>query len=754
MTTFPFRRINEIHSGLEFKHYRLLEQIGEGGQGCVWSAFDSRRKEVVAIKFSETPEADEKKSVEDVSLQKHIGQLMELRHPYVLPMVDFGTSSQVRFLVSPYIPGGSLEDIVNRGALKPEKALGYAAKIASALDYLHERAVIHRDLKPSNILLDLQHNIYLSDFGLARVISSQTQVMHTGRGTPYYASPEQHTMSEATLQSDIYSFGILVYELLAGQLPWRGEKVMGVEQLQSKEEMPDPREAVPDLPEGLCAVLRQVTATLPEARPESAGKAMHLLYQAFDMLPIEIASAENWDEKAIQNLNAVEIYKRVAKDWQSPAATVPLSLTSFAIVEASPQLEQPSSADACFMLHTAISYGYKEDAWWRRIPALDDRLAVAQSLLQSGQEALCQRTALLLVADRELRAQKFSTQDEIIHNLVKGMGVIQDRRIRHSLLKLLMAILPLAPKWAPVAISHQMDSLLAYQALEDSDVGDEAAKLAGYLRSEQALRTIFKTASPSRRLPALLAALQVAGSLPVSIPGLVRFEALGEWILAQAFARPNQLALMSVLSLLGPALGFGIYTYNVYRLADFLDSARILTAIQHGLFLGAGFLLAIALIRIVVERFPQWPRRHRTTWAILLGSLPLGSVFLLYHTLLLKRYEILSQGLAQLAPLLAGCLLITFGFALSSLFRQRPLKMLISAVGMILALAATWWAHTSLAFRPFPLLYYEYTWPASQVLTLIFFTALPAAIAAHLTRITEPVSQPAGQPNPPSVLLP
>lgn len=740
MTTFPFRRINEIHSGLEFKHYRLLEQIGEGGQGCVWSAFDSGRDQVVAIKFSETPEADEKKSVEDVSLQKHIGQLMELRHPYILPMLDFGASSQVRFLVSPYIPGGSLEDIVNRGPLTPERALGYAAKIASALDYLHERAVIHRDLKPSNILLDLQHNIYLSDFGLARVISSQTQVMHTGRGTPYYASPEQHTMSEATLQSDIYSFGILVYELLTGQLPWRGEKVMGVEQLQSKEEMPDPREAVPDLPEGLCAVLRQITATLPEARTESAGKAMRMLYQAFDMPPIKIASAEDWDEKAIQNLNAVEIYKRVAKDWKSPAATVPLSLTSFAIVEASSQLEQADSNDACFMLHTAVSYGYKEETWWQRVLALEDRLTVAQSLLQSGQELLCRRTALLLVADQELRAQNFSPQDELIQDIVKGMGIIQDRRIRHALLKLLANILPPAPKWAPFAISHPMDSLLAYQALEDSEVGDEAARLAGYLRSEQALRTIFKTASQTRRLPALLASLQAAGSLPTAIPGHARFEALGEWMLTQAFARPGQLALMAALSLLGSALGFGLYTFNVYRLADFLDSARILTAIQHGLFLGAGFLLAVFLVRVVVERFPQWLRRHRVAGAALLGVLPLGSVFLLYHTLLLKRYEILNQGFAQMVPLLAGCLLMTFGFALSSLAQARPLKMLISAAGIILALAGTWWAHTGLALRPFPLLYYEYTWPVSQVLILIFFTALPAAIAAHLTKITEQAS--------------
>jgi serine/threonine protein kinase len=747
MPELPFNRINAIRSGQEFKHYRLLEQIGEGGQGCVWSALDSEHNRVVAIKFSETPEATDKISPEDIHIERQIGKLMRLRHPYILPMVDYGTSNVLRYIVSPYIPGGALDDLIDAGPVPVHKAIVYAAKIAAALDYLHEKDILHRDLKPSNVLLDLHQNIYLSDFGLARVISNSTQVMHTGRGTPFYAPPEQHTMSEAMHQSDVFSFGVMVYELLTGQLPWRAEKVLGIQQLQTKEEIPDPREIVPDLPAGLVDVFRHVTAALPAARPATAGQAMQAFYKVFRAQPVETASPDDWQEDTVKNLNALEIYQSSLQRWIAPGNTVPLTLTSFAIINSSQQSEQALENSPQFMLTSAISYGYMHEEWWQRTASMQDRLAVAEGLLQEDEEDVRRRITRLLAQDQEIRSQKFSSETPFIKSTLKGIGMTQDVEIRHTLLALLRETLPASKKWQPTAFSEQEDALVAYQALEDSPTGDEAAQLIGHLRAEQALQTVFKAAAPNRRLPALLAALQSAGTLPASIPTYPRFETLAEWILTEAFAYPNRLALLALSSLLGASLGFGIFTYSVYRLNIFLDTARFLTAVQHGLFIGTGFALTVPLVRIITERFPQVPAWQRVVSASLLGSLPLTSVILLYHTLLLERYEILQiSNLGKLAPLLAGCAIIVLGFSLAGLLRARFVKILISAAAIILALFGSWWAHTNLGLRPFPMLYYEYTWPAGQVLMLIIVIAASTAIGACLPRLSPSSGQPAGLP--------
>jgi len=323
----------------------------------------------------------------------------------------------------------------------------------------------------------------------------------------------------------------------------------------------------------------------------------------------------------------------------------------------------------------------------------------------------------------------------------------QDSETRHNLLKLLRKILHPAKKWQKMVFSQQEDAILAYQALEDSQTGDEAAQLIGHLRSENALETVFKAAAPGRRLPALLQTLQTTGSLPASIPAAIRIETISEWMLGQAFATPNRLALIALSALLGSALGFAIFTYSVYRLNVFLDTARFLTAIQHGLFIGLGFALGIPLVRIIVERFPQIPAWQRIASAGLLGSLPVASVFMLYHTLLLERYELLqANNLSKTVPLLLACIALVVVCSLASLLKKRPAKILAVAGGMVAVQFSSWWAHTNLALRPFPILYYEYTWPTGQVLILIVVIAALTAIGSYAL----PLSLPAAPPSHPS----
>src|SRR5512147_250767 len=138
--------ISELCPDLQFHQYRLLEQIGTGGQGVVWSAEDSRRNDVVAIKFNEILNSEEQQ-VDDEMFERQLGKLLKVQHEYILPMYDCGLENQVRYLVSPYIPGGSLFERIKRAPLPLEDALRFSAEIASALDYLHGQGIIHRDIK-------------------------------------------------------------------------------------------------------------------------------------------------------------------------------------------------------------------------------------------------------------------------------------------------------------------------------------------------------------------------------------------------------------------------------------------------------------------------------------------------------------------------------------------------------------------------------------------------------------------------------
>ena len=303
----------DFRPGTQFKQYQLLEQIGAGGQGVVWSAYDQAVQRVVAVKFSEVPEQADGY---DEMRYRESARLVELRHPYILPLYEIGLTGRLRFLVSLYAAGGSLSDKIARGPLDVRETLRYASEIAEALEYLHAEGVIHRDLKTSNVLTDLSQNAFLADFGIARFTSDSTQAVHTGRGTPMYAPPEQHKMTAISPQSDIYSFGVMLYELFAGRLPWSGEAPLGIKQLYSHEEIPDPRLLVPSLPAGLAGVLRQMTAIEASARPASARQAMQMLSSVFDVQPIPFSRTVR-EEKEIIKADAQELLRQNLERWET-----------------------------------------------------------------------------------------------------------------------------------------------------------------------------------------------------------------------------------------------------------------------------------------------------------------------------------------------------------------------------------------------------------------------------------------------------
>src|SRR2546430_6656859 len=178
-----------------------------------------------------------------------------LEHPNILPVHEYGEQDGLAYLVVPYIGGGTLRDVLEReGLLALPKALNYLEQLAAALDFAHERGVIHRDIKPANILMTVEGRLVLTDFGLVKIISERPnpQIRLTGAGapvgTPDYMSPEQVVGQMVDGRSDLYSLGVILYQMITGTTPFQGETPMQIAAQQLQFPPPSPRLLRPDLP--------------------------------------------------------------------------------------------------------------------------------------------------------------------------------------------------------------------------------------------------------------------------------------------------------------------------------------------------------------------------------------------------------------------------------------------------------------------------------------------------------------------------
>jgi serine/threonine protein kinase/Tol biopolymer transport system component len=301
---------------IKFGQYQLHEQIGSGGMATVYRAFQPRMERYVAIKVMSADlvgnDTAVKRFVQEAKL------VANLEHPHILPVYDFGNHEDGLYIVMRLLETGSLTDHLDRNeGISIAEAIGITRQVAGALDYAHAQGVIHRDIKPSNILLDSGGQIYLTDFGIAKVLESTQNLTKTGGtlGTPAYMSPEQVQGHAIGPQTDVYSLGIVLYEMVTGQVPFEGDTPYAAAFLHVTEAPTPPRELNPDIPLKLELVILKALEKSPQKRYATCAAFMAELNK------VDLSELE--PEETVPRPAPAPAPKKAAPVIQSPPPTPP-----------------------------------------------------------------------------------------------------------------------------------------------------------------------------------------------------------------------------------------------------------------------------------------------------------------------------------------------------------------------------------------------------------------------------------------------
>jgi serine/threonine protein kinase len=263
--------------GKSLGRYRILEPLGEGGMATVYKAYDSQLRRDVAIKLISPGLQDLDKF--NKRFHREAQALAKLVHPNIVRLFDYGEEEGIPFLVMDFIQGKTLKEFIGE-PIHWMDAAKLLAPIASALAYSHQHHVIHRDVKPSNILVDQNNKPSLTDFGIAKVLEDEETLDLTSSGvigTPQYMSPEQGMGHPVDERTDVYSLGIVLYEMLTGKKPFTEQTPFAVMIEQTRKPLTSPRKYVPNLPKWVETVLLAALAVKPEDRyPDMSSFALVL----------------------------------------------------------------------------------------------------------------------------------------------------------------------------------------------------------------------------------------------------------------------------------------------------------------------------------------------------------------------------------------------------------------------------------------------------------------------------------------------
>jgi serine/threonine-protein kinase len=249
------------------ERYELEELVGTGGMSSVYRARDRLLERYVALKVLHPHYAEDEEYVE--RFRREARSVAQLSHPHIVTVIDRGEDGGQQFIVFEYVDGENLKQLVERaGPLPIRRAVQLALEIADALAFAHEHGLVHRDVKPQNVLLTPDGDAKVTDFGIARSLDVEHGLTQTGTvlGTSNYLSPEQASGKATTASTDVYSLGVVVYELLTAEVPFPGDNFVAVAMKHINEPAPDLLEKRPDVPLRLAAAVDRAMEKDPERR--------------------------------------------------------------------------------------------------------------------------------------------------------------------------------------------------------------------------------------------------------------------------------------------------------------------------------------------------------------------------------------------------------------------------------------------------------------------------------------------------------
>ena len=287
--------------------YRLEAKLGSGGMSTVYLARDTTLDRSVAVKVMHREMSEQPDQLE--RFRQEARAVAKLSHPNIVSVIDAGEDGGFPYIVFEYVEGETLKQRIARvGPLDAQEALAYAIEIARGLTVAHARNMVHRDIKPQNVLIDPAGRAKLTDFGISRQLE-QDGMTATGRvlGTTDYVAPEQAMGRGADQRSDVYSLGVVLYEMLIGQVPFHADSQVGVAMKHVNEELPDVQARRPEVSAAAALVVERATAKDPRERYQSVGDMIDDLGTA---LEVEAARAGSTTGEATSVLQAVPPAKR------------------------------------------------------------------------------------------------------------------------------------------------------------------------------------------------------------------------------------------------------------------------------------------------------------------------------------------------------------------------------------------------------------------------------------------------------------
>ncbi|HVO69167.1 MAG TPA: serine/threonine-protein kinase, partial [Aggregatilineaceae bacterium] len=372
--------MTDISIGTLIGGCQILEEVGQGGMATVYRAHQISMNRDVAIKVLPPQFLHHSASLDRFKQEASI--VARLEHRAIVPVHEYGEYEGIPYIVMRYMDGGSVDDLLAKGPVPPHRTLQILEQIAPALDYAHRENVLHRDLKPSNILLDTNGDAYLTDFGIARILSSNAKPLTTSGvvGTPSYMSPEQAQGHDLDDRSYLYALGVVLFEMLTGVRPFEGETPYSVAVKHVTEAPPSACDINPDLSHSSEAVLFKALEKKRELRYETAGELAGALKQAIEqqLRASDSVSLTQTEPSLTEKLKAEEARRRTvskrippqqpalppisAADVRQPPPNiqvmpryVPAASRSYASPLVRPRRRQRGSGRSSWMTWTAIA---------------------------------------------------------------------------------------------------------------------------------------------------------------------------------------------------------------------------------------------------------------------------------------------------------------------------------------------------------------------------------------------------------------